>query len=44
MRRAYKFRAYPTRRQEQRARALLDAHRHLYNAALESGGRRGAMA
>jgi putative transposase len=35
MRRAYKFRAYPTRRQEQRARALLDAHRHLYNAALE---------
>src|SRR5215213_6302903 len=35
MRRAYKFRAYPTRRQEQRARALLDAHRHMYNAALE---------
>ena len=35
MRRAYKFRAYPTRRQEQGARALLDAHRHLYNAALE---------
>jgi putative transposase len=35
MRRAYKFRAYPTRRQEQRVRALLDAHRHLYNAALE---------
>ena len=35
MRRAYKFRAYPTRRQEQRARALLNAHRHLYNAALE---------
>jgi hypothetical protein len=35
MRRAYKFRAYPTRRQEQCARALLDAHRHLYNAALE---------
>jgi putative transposase len=35
MRRAYKFRAYPTQRQEQRARALLDAHRHLYNAALE---------
>jgi putative transposase len=35
MRRAYKFRAYPTRRQEQRAQALLDAHRHLYNAALE---------
>ena len=35
MRRAYKSRAYPTRRQEQRARALLDAHRHLYNAALE---------
>ena len=35
MRRAYKFRAYPTRRQERCARALLDAHRHLYNAALE---------
>jgi putative transposase len=35
MRRAYKFRAYPTRRQEQRARAMLDAHRQLYNAALE---------
>ena len=35
MRRAYKFRAYPTRRQEQRAQALLHAHRHLYNAALE---------
>jgi putative transposase len=35
MRRAYKFRAYPTWRQEQRARALLDAHRYLYNAALE---------
>jgi putative transposase len=35
MRRAYKFRAYPPRRQEQRARALLDAHRQLYNAALE---------
>jgi putative transposase len=35
MRRAYKFRAYPTRRQEQRARALLDGHRQPYNAALE---------
>jgi putative transposase len=35
MRRAYKFRAYPTRRQEQRAQALLHAHRHLYNAGLE---------
>jgi putative transposase len=35
MRRAYKFRAYPTRRQEQHARAMLNAHRHLYNAALE---------
>jgi Helix-turn-helix domain len=33
--RAYKFRAYPTRRQEQHARALLEAHRQLYNAALE---------
>jgi putative transposase len=35
MRRAYKFRAYPTRRQEHRVRNLLDAHRQLYNAALE---------
>jgi putative transposase len=35
MRRAYKFRAYPTRRQEQHAWAMLDAHRQLYNAALE---------
>jgi putative transposase len=35
MRRADKFRAYPTRRQEQQARAMLDAHRQLYNAALE---------
>jgi putative transposase len=35
MRRAYKFRAYPTRRQEQYARAMLEAHRQLYNAALE---------
>jgi putative transposase len=35
MRRADKFRAYPTRRQEQHARAMLDAHRQLYNAALE---------
>jgi putative transposase len=35
MRRAYRFRAYPTRRQEQHARAMLDAHRQLYNAALE---------
>jgi putative transposase len=35
MRRADKFRAYLTRRQEQHARAMLDAHRPLYNAALE---------
>jgi putative transposase len=35
MRRAYKFRAYPTRRQEQHAQAMLNAHRLLYNAALE---------
>jgi putative transposase len=35
MRRAYKFRAYPTWRQENRARDMLDAHRQLYNAALE---------
>jgi putative transposase len=35
MLRAYKFRAYPTRGQEQGATAMLDAHRELYNAALE---------
>jgi putative transposase len=35
IKRAYKFRAYPTCRQEQRAKAMLDAHRQLYNAALE---------
>lgn len=35
MRRAHKFRAYPTRGQRERAVACLDAHRQLYNAALE---------
>jgi putative transposase len=35
MRRAFKFRAYPTRGQQQLAEACLDAHRQLYNAALE---------
>jgi putative transposase len=35
MRRAYKFRAYPTRGQRAHAEAYLDAHRQLYNAALE---------
>ena len=35
MRRAYKFRAYPTRPQEGRAVALLRDHCDLYNAALE---------
>jgi putative transposase len=35
IKRAYKFRAYPTCGQEQRAKAMLDAHRQLYNAALE---------
>jgi putative transposase len=35
LKRAYKFRAYPTERQAQRSCALLDAHRQLYNAALE---------
>jgi putative transposase len=35
MRRAHKFRAYPTRGQRERAEACLDAHRQLYNAALE---------
>ena len=35
MRRAYKFRAYPTRPQEARAAALLADHCDLYNAALE---------
>ncbi|HEV8277202.1 MAG TPA: helix-turn-helix domain-containing protein [Streptosporangiaceae bacterium] len=35
MRRAYKFRAYPTRPQEGRAARLLADHCDLYNAALE---------
>jgi putative transposase len=35
MRRAFKFRAYPTRGQEQRAARLLADHCDLYNAALE---------
>ena len=35
MRRAYKFRAYPTRPQEGRSGALLRDHCDLYNAALE---------
>ena len=35
MRRAYKFRAYPTRPQEGRAAQLLADHCDLYNAALE---------
>jgi putative transposase len=35
VRRAYKFRAYPTRPQEDRAAALLRDHCDLYNAALE---------
>jgi putative transposase len=35
MRRAYKFRAYPTRPQEGRAAVLLADHCDLYNAALE---------
>lgn len=35
MRRAYKFRAYPTRGQRAHAQACLEAHRQLYNAALE---------
>ena len=35
MRRTHKFRAYPTRGQRLRAEACLDAHRQLYNAALE---------
>ena len=34
MRRAYKFRAYPTRPQEDRAVRLLADHCDLYNAAL----------
>jgi putative transposase len=40
VRRAYKFRAYPTRPQEGRAARLLADHCDLYNAALEE--RRGA--
>jgi putative transposase len=35
VRRAYKFRAYPTRPQEDRAARLLADHADLYNAALE---------
>jgi putative transposase len=35
VRRAYKFRAYPTRPQEGRAAVLLRDHCDLYNAALE---------
>ena len=35
MKRAYKFRAYPTRPQEGRAAHLLADHCDLYNAALE---------
>ncbi len=35
MRRSYKFRAYPTARQETRARRLLADHCDLYNAALQ---------
>jgi putative transposase len=35
LKRAYKFRAYPTEGQAKHAWALLDAHRQLYNAALE---------
>jgi putative transposase len=35
VRRAYKFRAYPTRPQDVRADRLLDDHCDLYNAALE---------
>ena len=35
MKRAYKFRAYPTRSQEGRAARLLADHCDLYNAALE---------
>jgi putative transposase len=40
VKRAYKFRAYPTRPQEARASRLLADHCDLYNAALEE--RRGA--
>ena len=35
MRRAYKFRAYPTRPQEGRSARMLTDHSDLYNAALE---------
>ena len=35
MRKAYKFRLYPTRRQVIALDAMLYAHRRLYNAALE---------
>lgn len=40
MRRAYKFRAYPTRPQEGRAERLLADHCDLYNAALQQTLRR----
>lgn len=33
--RAYKFRLYPTSKQQDRLRAMLDDHRFLYNAALQ---------
>lgn len=35
MRRAYKFRLYPTRRQQAALAAMLDDHRDMYNAALQ---------
>jgi putative transposase len=34
MQKAYKYRAYPTKEQEQAMLSLLDTHRHLYNDAL----------
>ena len=36
--RSYKFRMYPTSKQEDLFRAMLDDHRFLYNAALQERG------
>jgi putative transposase len=35
MQRAYKYRLYPTRQQEAAFAVMLEAHRRLYNSALE---------
>ncbi len=35
MRKAFKYRLYPTRQQERALETMIDTHRHLYNRALE---------